>query len=1055
MTPARILVVEDDRVVARDIQQQLVKNGHTVVGVTDCGEDAVALALERQPELVLMDIRLQGDLDGVDAAAQIRSRCQIPIIYLTAHADEQTVKRAAATQPFGYLIKPFEDSQLLTSIEIALNKSAAEQAALLRNLNQRLQTALEGSGVVVWEMELPDHTLETARVVPANYEMYGLAPGRPISFWELADRWHPEDRPRFLAGIVDYLEGRKSHYEDIVRSRRADGSYRWRLARGIAVRDEKGRPIQFFGTSSDITERVLAEEALRQSEERYRATFENAAAGIVHVDLETRRLLRVNDRYCEMTGFSRDELLAADRFDLTRGGPDIEDLFAVLGANHVPRFTSERRMVRKDGSPVWLSLTVSKVRESPSARVYALGIVEDISARKLLEEEILRAKELAEASNRAKDEFLANVSHEIRTPMNAIVGMTDLVLDTALTKEQRQLLGTARSAAGSLLAIINDLLDFSKIEAGKLALDCAELRLRAVIADTMRALAIRAHRKGLELVCDVRDDVPDVLMGDAGRLRQVLINLVSNAVTFTAQGEVVVVVHLDAPSSPETDHGVTLRVSVRDTGIGIPTHKQAAIFRAFEQEDNSTTRRYGGTGLGLTIASQLVAMMGGAITVQSESGRGSTFTFTARFGRQTQAAQSPVGGWLNGHRVLVADDNASVRKLLERWLSARHMNPTMVTDGVAAMDALWRGVAAGRPYDLVLLDARMPDTDGFTLAAKIRESPEHAATRIILLASGDGAADLERLRALDVGARLLKPVPEDELFDSIDRVMSGRDLESEPSVPASPAVAQMDPGSATPLHILVAEDDLFSGQLVERVLVRGGHEVRWVTNGREALSLIDSGRFDLLLLDLHMPELDGFQVIGRLRGREAGTGERLPVIALTARGRAADRDRCLSAGMDDFLIKPIDRATVMAAVARVVRARRAPASPPADSIAAQVLLGVCGEDPLILAGICEAARQRLPEGLQELDDAFRDGDATRLREVAHRLSGILAAFSPSAGALAVELEEQAARGELAPVDALIGRLREVAPRLMKAMNALTIEDLQRSLDIVTSSTRQR
>ena len=383
----------------------------------------------------------------------------------------------------------------------------------------------------------------------------------------------------------------------------------------------------------EIAERARAEAPLRASEERFRGTFENAAVGIAHEDL-TGRFLRLNERFCAILGYPQTELVGKTLAEVTHPEDLAADLerFSALTLGESTSYTMEKRFIRKDGRSVWAHLTVSLQFDAVGKPAYCIKIIQDISDRKRLEGELRQAKEAAEAGNRAKDEFLANVSHEIRTPMNAILGMTELVLDTPLTDDQRQCLRTVKSAADNLLGILNDLLDFSKIEAGQLELDPADFGLRAILGETLRTLAIRAHKNGLELVSHVQPDVPDALVGDATRLRQILLNLVGNAIKFTEKGEVVLRVHAAGADAPED--AALLRFEVSDTGIGIPREKQETIFRAFEQQDTSTTRKYGGTGLGLTIAARLVALMGGTITVESEQGRGSTFAFTLPFKRQ-------------------------------------------------------------------------------------------------------------------------------------------------------------------------------------------------------------------------------------------------------------------------------------------------------------------------------------------------------------------------------------------------------------------------------------
>ena len=567
-----------------------------------------------------------------------------------------------------------------------------------------------------------------------------------------------------------------------------DGRVRWVSTTKMPFRGKDGKIIGTFGVAREITTLKLTEEALRESEHRWRSLTE-ALPQLVWSATPDGACDYFSTQWTQHTGAPESHLLGWRWMEVLH--PDDREPTRQFWTDSVAGrgpYDVEYRVRRSDGVYRWFKTRGIPIRDGAGGVVKWFGTCTDIT-------DLKQAEQAAEAANRAKDEFLANVSHEIRTPMNAILGMTELVLDTPLTEDQRQCLKTVKSGADNLLGIINDLLDFSKIEAGKLELDPTDFSLRAALGDTLRALAVRAHRKGLELVCHVRPDVPDALVGDAGRLRQVLLNLVGNAIKFTEEGEVVVSVGVasgewrvasedrggdDDPSdssSLATRHSplATLQFEVRDTGIGIPQDRQEKIFRAFEQEDTSTTRRYGGTGLGLTIASRLAALMGGRITVDSEPGRGSTFTFTARFGRQSHPPEQVAVGppvLLHNMPVLVVDDNATNRRILEEWLRGWRMKPAAVGDGLAALDALWHGTARGRPYALVLLDARMPDTDGLAPAAHIRQRAELSATPIILLTSGDRPGDAARFREQRVNAHLLKPVQQDELLETIYRVMS-------------------------------------------------------------------------------------------------------------------------------------------------------------------------------------------------------------------------------------------------------------------------------------------
>ncbi len=835
-----------------------------------------------------------------------------------------------------------------------------------------------------------------------------------------------------------------------------DGRVRWFSTTKMPFRDKDGTIIGTFGVARDITKVKLAEEALRASEQRWRCLTESlpqlvwSATPDVACDY-------FSTQWTQFTGIAEGDLLGWRWLEVLHPDDREPTRQAWTAATRGPgAYDVEYRVRRADGVYRWFKTRGVPIRDEAGRIVNWFGTCTDITDLREAEASLRQAIEAAEAANRAKDEFLANVSHEIRTPMNAILGMTELALDTPLTEDQRQCLKTVKSAADNLLGIINDLLDFSKIEAGKLELDLADFSLRAAVGDTLRALAVRAHAKGLELVCKVQPDVPDALSGDAGRLRQILLNLVGNAIKFTDQGEVVVTVELQIappPSSNVQSAICNLYFSVRDTGIGIAKDKQERIFRAFEQEDTSTTRKYGGTGLGLSIASRLVALMGGQLTVESEPGRGSAFAFTAHFGLpahppETAAAPPPL--LLRDLPVLIVDDNATNRRILEEWLRGWQMKPVAVGDGVAAMDALWHGTTCGRPYALVLLDARMPDADGLALAAHIRQRAELSATRIILLTSGDRPGDLARYREQRVNAHLLKPVQQDELLETIYHVMSrqkasGRVVRDEWSNPTSPTTYEAP--RATPLRILVAEDNPFNAQLLEQLLVRRGHRVRLASNGREALALTKAGNFDLLLLDMHMPELDGFQVARAVRAVEQAAGGHLPIIALTARARKEDREQCLAAGMDDFLAKPIQAADLWAATDRVVAAHPRANRREPGLLDPRALLAACGGDAAILEKICQAFRDRLPEQVAALRAALQQRDAPGLREAAHKLAGMVAAFSTTAGGVASELEDQAAAGQLDEACPLVERLDAMTQQLMQLADGLSLEALQQHAEI--------
>ena len=813
----------------------------------------------------------------------------------------------------------------------------------------------------------------------------------------------------------------------------------------------------------------LQAKELESSEERYRLIVETAFDAFLGID--SNNLVTEWNAQAEATfGWSRTEAIGkpASKFlfldSRISNGHSLDEMLAAGTTDSIHR-RMEATGVHRGGQQFPVEMTVSAVHQRHK-RLFA-AFVHDVTDRKAAELEREKATQAAEAASRAKSEFLANMSHEIRTPLNGVIGMTDLVLESDLTREQREYLETVKLSADSLLHVINEILDFSKIEAGKLELEEEDFDLQDCMESTLKTLALKADEKSLELLCEVVPDVPVVVRGDSTRLRQVLTNLIGNAIKFTRHGEVGLKALLDSNDG----ESIVVHFIVSDTGIGIPPEKTKLIFDSFSQADTSTTREFGGSGLGLTISRSLVEMMGGKIWVESQVGQGSQFHFTirvspasTRIGHSTIHANPEI---LHGVKVLIVDDNRTNRRILDGLLRHWKMRPTTVEDGEQALYKATAAYEDGEPFELILTDMNMPRMDGFDLIRRIRERPGMVTSTIMMLTSGGQRGDARRCEELGVAAHLLKPVRQAELRDALIRALSNQGG-SGPATGTTGEPPQATRAESVPLHVLLAEDNAVNQLLAIRLLEKRGHLVKVTSNGREALDALERDAYDLVLMDVQMPEMDGIEATIALREREKITGGHQPVVALTALVIKGDKERCLAAGMDGYLSKPIRQFELdeilesCAAKSRSAKLEKEkpevvksdfhelhfPSEFPQTrqevrsrfSLNETELMDRIGGDLEFLSELTEVFRREYPKQLSAARNAVVNRNGEGLNKAGHALRGALANLAAAdPAALAASIELIGATGDPSTAGVLLDQLERDIKTVLISLESLCQE----------------
>jgi PAS domain S-box-containing protein len=1035
-----ILLVEDNPTQAQITSRILEQESFTVT-VAATLQDGVRVATEGHFGLIITDLVLPGG-SGIDLCRQIRGAGGngTPVIVHTSRGTPEDVLEGLSAGVAGYMAKDLEPEEMIARIRNVLSAQpdagtssapeisvrflhrdygiSASREQLLNVLVSALEDLTRTGEQHEAELERRRKAEQKLRDSEALYE--SLVDNLPLNLFRkdlngavtFANQKYCEARESTLEemiGITDYdlfpnelADKYTADDRSVVKSRRvfdateshldAEGNKTWVQVMKSPVYDAEGNVIGIQGIFWDVTDKHLVEEAFEQERFLLTSLLDSIPDNIFFKDRDG-NYLRVNKAMARRLGLTSPEEAvgreAGGFFENTPHAEAVREGHRNVVETGQPLVAVEDSVEWPDGSKNWVSITRMPIRNPDGEITGSFGISYDITDRKLAEETLRQARDAAEAASEAKSNFLANMSHEIRTPMNAIIGMTELVIDTPLTQTQREYLTMVQESGEALLGVINDILDFSKIEAGRLELDPRPFALRDLLGDTLKSLAVRAHRDEIELACHVDPTVPDLLTGDSGRLRQIIVNLVGNSLKFTEAGEVVLDV---AQESDEGTSPIRLHFRVKDTGIGIPVEKLQKIFEAFEQADNSMTRRYEGTGLGLAISSRLVELMNGRIWVESELQRGSTFHFLADFesAPETFQNQERNSTSLAGRRVLVVDDNATNRRILEEILRNWQIEPALAENAAAAIIAVEHATHSGQPFDLILTDANMPDVDGFTLVEQLNSRNDLDSPVLMMLTSSGRMGDLTRATELGIASYLIKPIKQSELFDAIVEALGVESAEDEGSSFGDGPVRH-----ARSLDVLLAEDSHVNQKLAIALLEKWGHKVTVAVDGRKAVELWAAGSYDIILMDIQMPGVDGHDATRQIRGREEQTGGHIPIMAMTAHALKGDEERCLAAGMDEYISKPIrapllfEKLTALCDV-EISEAAEEIGIPTEDRsglVDWDAALNIAAGDRDLLKDLVESILEETPRQFGLLESSIADGDAPTARRAAHTILG--------------------------------------------------------------------